>query len=219
MMTSEVFTRRSVEHLGRVLVTLLLVSGAGCNLLTPLALIMQPPKKTIPAEFDRLEGKRVLVLVWAPQETLIEYPWARLEIAQYVGDKIVASVKPIRLVSPKKVEDHIEQLYESEYDPRKIGETFKADIVVYIELLEYEMRNPNTPQLRLGTIRASVVVHDLAKGAEPSKFELEEVLARYPEKSEIGVLSKSGLEIRKLTYEKFAEYVSRKFHEYEIEIE
>ena len=183
----------------------------GCNLLTPLALVIPPPKKTVPAEFDRLAGNRVLVLVWAPQETLIEYPWARLEVAQYVGDKIAAQVKPGRIINAREDEDYLEQIYEAEYDPKRIGKKFKADIVIYLELLEFEMRNPRTPQLRRGTIRSSVVVYDLARGADPDKFELEEVVARVPEKSQIGVLNKSGLQMRKMTYEKYAELIARKF--------
>ena len=94
-----------------------------------------------------------------------------------------------------------------------------ADIVIYLELLKYEMRNPDAPQLRRGTINSSVMVYDLAQEDGPEKFELEEVWVRVPEDGSVGVMNKSGTQMRKMAYEKFAELVARKFYEYEIEME
>jgi hypothetical protein len=187
----------------------------GCNLLTPLVLFAPDPKKKVPAEFDWLSGKRVLVLVWAPQETLIEYPWARLEVAQYVGDGIAAHVKDMKTVPPKEVEDYLQRIYEIEYDPAAMGKKFEAEAVVYLELLEYEMRNPDAPQLRRGTIRSSVMVYDMTSPKEPEKFELQEITVRVPEGNDVGVMNKTGLQIRKMTYEKFADCVAKKFYEHE----
>ena len=191
---------------------------AGCNFLTGLAFVLPPPKEKVQAEFDRLPNKNVLILAWAPQETLIEYPWVRLEIARYVGDKIAAHVETAHIVDARKVHDYLERLYDADFEPKEIGKEFKADIVIYLELLQYEMRNTNAPQLRRGTINASVVVYDLTAEEDAQRFELQEVYARVPEDSQVGVLNKSGREIRKMTYEKFAELVARKFYDHEVEL-
>jgi hypothetical protein len=195
--------------------------AGGCQLLVAGAVLMGPPKQKVKAEFNRLEGKKVLILAWAEPETLIEYPYARFEVARYVGDKIQAHVPNVTVVGQREVEDYLEQLYDAEYDPEKIGKRFEAELVVYMELLEYEMRDPHTPQLYRGKIHSSVWVYDMpGKESDLDEFELEEAFAQVPEgENVVGVLDSSGLEVRKMTYEKFAELVARKFYDHEIEVE
>ena len=60
---------------------------AGCNWLIP-GVLMTEHKRTNPAEFDKLAGKRVVVLVWAEPETLFDYPHVRLELSSYIADKL-----------------------------------------------------------------------------------------------------------------------------------
>ena len=193
----------------------------GCQFLMAAAILAGPPKEKVLAEFNRLEGKKVLILVWAEPETLIEYPYARFEVARYVGDKVQAHVPGITVIDQREVEDYLEQLYDAEYDPEKTGKKFDAELVVYMELLEYSMRDPHTPQLYKGTIHSSVWVYEMhGEGEEIDEFELDEAFAQVPEgKNVVGVLDSSGLEIRKMTYEKFAELVARKFYDHEVEIE
>ena len=70
---------------------------SGCNLLTPIA-FLGPHQRKVAAEFDKLEGKRTLIMVWAEPETLFDYPHIRLELATYIGDKLVAGLKDCDLV-------------------------------------------------------------------------------------------------------------------------
>ena len=44
------------------------------------------------------------------------------------------------------------------FDPVEVGRRFKADKVIYLELLEMRMRRPEAPTLLQGRISASVAV-------------------------------------------------------------
>ena len=75
----------------------LVTTLAGCNLLIPLAM-MSKHKETIPPEFDKLAGKRVAVVVWAPQEVLFDYPFVRLELALHISNKLRTEMEEVDIV-------------------------------------------------------------------------------------------------------------------------
>src|SRR3972149_1636065 len=132
---------------------------ASCNLLTPLAVLGQHTKKISP-EFDKLAGKRVAVLVWTEPATLFDYPHSRFELATYIGDKLYAEMGQRNLatqvVDPRDVEDYLQKNLDAQIDPYAVGRQFKADFVVYLELLEFQIRDPQSPQFLRGRIQASV---------------------------------------------------------------
>ncbi|NIL98205.1 MAG: hypothetical protein GTO62_14025, partial [Planctomycetales bacterium] len=66
-----------------------------------------PGVQKVPAEFAGLEGKRTLVLVWAEPETLDQYPRARLDVANHVGDKLRAHLRDAAIIDPQVVEKHL----------------------------------------------------------------------------------------------------------------
>ncbi len=198
---------------------LLLTSLVGCNLLIPVVL-MQEHKRKVPAEFSRLEGKKTLVTIWAPPETLFDYPRVRLELTSFIADKLKAQVKDIRMVEPMKVEDHIQRSLHADTDPARLGRQFEADMVVYLELLEFQIRDPHVPDLVQARIRASVQVRDLtADPDEPQFYELTPASIVEPENGPQLMTQANVVQIRRAAYAKFAEAVARKFYVWEEIIE
>lgn len=200
--------------------TLCVLSAAacGCNLLTPLIFIGEHKRK-VPAEFDKLQGKRVLVLVWAEPETLFDYPNVRIELMSYAGDKIRAGVKDCDLVDAGRVEDFLERHLQATIDPQQTGRHFQADFVVYIELLEFQIRDISAPDLLRGRLNASVSVYDL--GADPdetSRYTLSPVEILCPQNQPMLMSSRNALLIRLQTYEQFAESVARKFYQHKVDL-
>lgn len=192
---------------------------AGCNLLVP-GILMTEHKRTNPAEFGKLVGKRVLVLVWAEPETLFDYPHVRLELSTYIADKLRAKVKDIVLVEPIEVEDRLERTLGGDAGPEQIGRHFEADMVVYLELLDFQIRDPDVPDLVQARIGASVCVHDLTVDPDDTGFyELTPVHITEPE-GEPRLMSQGNVvQVRRDAYLKFAEVVARKFYAWEEMIE
>ncbi len=194
---------------------------AACNLLTPLVLVIEPTKKVLP-EFDKLAGRRVAVLVWAQPATLFDYPHARFELATYIGDKIYSEMGQRELgtqvVDPRDVEDFIQKNIDAQIDPYAVGRQFNADYVVYLELLEFQIRDAQAPQFLRARIQASVSVHDVrAEGGSLRRYELLPVQCVHPEEAPVPLTATNAPLIREATYRKFAEMVARKFYAHTVE--
>ena len=190
------------------------LATGGCNLLIPV-IFLHPGTKKVPPEFARLEDSRTLVMVWAEPETLYDYPHVRLELASYIGDQIAAGVKGVQLVNERKVEEYLQRNPEAMVDPRQVGEHFGAEMVVYVELLEFQIRDPESPDLLQGTVRAAVRVHDLtAETDELGYQELAEVTVVCPDQAVLYTAT-APIVVRNETYKQFAEAVARKFYEHE----
>jgi len=210
-----------LKHLRWILLSLLL-SVVSCNLLTPLVFIGEHKKKVSP-EFDKLAGRRVAILVWTDPSTLFDYPYARFELATYVGDKLYAEMTRRELdtevVDPRDVEDFIQKNVNAQIYPHAVGEAFDADYVVYMEVLRFQFRNPEQPQFLRGQIHASVSVHDIR--ADPDqlrRYELAPVKCQYPDGAPVLMTATNAPLIREATYRKFAEQVARKFYEHTVEL-
>ena len=190
---------------------------SGCSWLVPLV-FLHPGTKTVPAEFAQLQGKTVAVMIWAEPETLYDYPYVRLELASYVSDKIRAHVEDVRLVDDRKVEDFVQKNPQAALEPHSVGEEFGADLVVYIELLEFQMRDPDAPALIQGRIHAAVSAYDLTADVdEPPQYELAGVETVHPDQPVLFTLTAADI-LRSETYDKFADQVARKFYAHEEEL-
>jgi hypothetical protein len=193
------------------------LATTACNWLIPIA-FLGDHKKTMPPEYDKLVGKRALILVWAPPETLFDYPYARLELASYIGDRIRAKVENADVVDPQRVEDWLLRDPDASVSPRETGTYFEADTVVYVELLEFQMRDPTAPDLLRGKLSANVAVFDLRSDAdEISRFPLAGVDVAYPDQPAI-MSAANAVTVRQQTYDAFAEKVARKFYEHQVDL-
>jgi len=193
-----------------------------CNLLTPFVVLAEHTKKISP-EFDKLAGKRVAVLVWTEPATLFDYPHVRFELATYIGDKLYAEMGQrglgTQVIDPRDVEDYLQKNLDAQIDPYAVGRKFNADYVVYLEVLEFQIRDPQTPQFLRGRIQASVSVHDLHAEREPQRrYELTPVQCVHPEDAPVLMSATNSPLIREGTYRKFAEQVARKFYEHVVEL-
>ncbi len=186
----------------------------GCNWFKGLALFLPEPQKTVPAEFAHLEGS-VAVVVWVHPETLYDYPNVRLELASHVADQIAASVRAkLSFADMMEVEQYIDRRGGRVVDPAQIGREFGTRFVVYMEILEFTLRDPFLPDLLQAKIRASVTVYDMEdKDFAPRSYDLTPVTTQVPDRPAQFSQSNAML-IRKLAYETFAGLVARKFHEY-----
>jgi len=194
----------------------------GCNWLTPLIFVGEHKQK-VAAEFDKLPNKRVLILAWVPPESLFDYPYVRFELASYVNDKLdteMASRKlSIDLVNPREVEDYLQREMASQIDPQTVGRHFHADYVVYLEVLDFQIRDPEQPQLLQGLIHASLSVHEMSSDQQASRrYELAAVRSTYPDSSALPFSANNSVHVREMTYRTFAEQVARRFYDHTVDL-
>lgn len=218
------FSRRSVGLIRRGLLCGALATAcalaAGCKELIPLFILTEHLEK-IPAEYDKLAGKKTVICVWAPQEILFDYPLLRMELAGHVADRLRTKVKDIEVVDPRKVEDYFQRTLSLSVDPTLVGREFDAAAVVYIEVTDFHIRDPEAPDVVRAKTEASVTVYDMsAESDEPRQYELQPVKAEYPEHGGAVQLTDTNVIVaRKQLYEQFGEMVSRKFYAYEADMQ
>jgi len=205
----------------------LLVAALGCcslscNWLTPIIFIGEHQKRIYP-EFDKLPKKRVAILVWTDPATLFDYPHARFELATYLSDKLSYEMEQRKLgtnvVDPRDVEDFIEKDLDARIDPEKVGHKFQTDYVIYIEILGFQVRDPDVPQFLRGRIEASVTVYDTRDDAGMmTKYELTPVTTTYPVEGPVVMTASNSPLVREGLYRMFAEEVARKFYEHMVDL-
>lgn len=203
----------------RLLVALLLCTACGCNLLTPIIFIGEHQKRVL-AEFDKLPQSKVAVHVWTEPATLFDYPHARFELGSYIADKLSFELEEreleVTVVDARDVEDFLQENVDAQVDPVLVGEKFDADWVIYVEVLRFQMRDPEEPQFIRGRISTSVVAHDMrADPGEPKKYDLAPVEAEFPIERSILASRANEIAVREGTYRLLAELVARKFYAYE----
>lgn len=195
---------------------------ASCRLLTPFIFVGEQRKKVTP-EFDKLANSRVAVLVWTDPSTLFNYQHARLELATYISCKLDAEMaqqeQNTDVVDSRDVEDFLQKKPDARIDPQAVGRKFDADYVIYLEILKFQIRDPDQPQFLRGEIHASVSVHDIrADEDQLRRYELTPVMCVYPEGAPVLINATNSPLIREQTYRKFAELVARKFYEHTVEM-
>jgi hypothetical protein len=154
---------------------------------------------------------------------LFDYPYARLELASYVGDKLQAELGQrnlaVEVVDGREVEDFLQRRPEARINPTAMGTQFQANFVIYVEVASFQIRDPDEPQFLRGRINASVSVHDVAGDArEARRFDLTPIEAVYPEEQPVLLSASNAPLVREATYRKFAELVARKFYEYTVDL-
>ncbi len=194
------------------------VLAGGCKLVaTPALMWGREPTKEVPAEWPHLQNKKVAIFVWADAETLIEHPWAQLEVAEFVAKAMQRNVAGISFVPNKRVyEFEQRQPKWVSTDPAELGDRFGAERVLLIELSQFTTREPESPHLYRGHLAANVKVYnaEFKNSAPVYKASVEAV---YPPDSP-GKWGVSEREIRRATIETFAEKVAALFYDRRVKV-
>jgi hypothetical protein len=208
------------QHHRLLILALVAVVPLGCrDLLAGLAQLGPKPKKKVAAEFNRLAGHKVLVLAWVEPGALIDYPTARFDVASHIAAHLSAHVEEIDIIDPTRVEDHLEKSYTMAHDAEEVGKKFGADMIVYVELSRFSMRDPATPHEYRGRAESSVVVYDrLVPEGENNRFELTPVRIAVPKEGPISVSRVNPTQIRRAACDELAAQVAQRFYDHEVEL-
>jgi hypothetical protein len=192
--------------------------GSGCSLIKAAAYFAHPETEKVAPEFNRLEGKQVLIYVWAEPEILWTYGKLRLDLSGYLGAYLTKHVKDVRIVDVIQVERYVEQQRVAELDPVAVGRHFKADMVLHLSIYQFSIRDPDMAHFYRGRVGASVHVYDLTTGEEPERIVLQDVKVSVPETGPVGLENTTAAMIRQMAYDAFTVEVGKKFHVWEREI-
>jgi hypothetical protein len=134
----------------------------GCGPLATIAWLIHGPEM-IPAEFDGLKGKRVAVVCLDGNS--LSGPGGEADnVAKAVAIALGKNVPDIHIVRQNEVADWLDTHGDDLTDYRDVGRGVKADMVVGIDLLSFNLHEGQT--LLRGRAKVGVKVYDMKKGGE-----------------------------------------------------
>ncbi len=119
-----------------------LVTSTGCPAMLASSIYLLQGGNYVPAECEALKGRRVVVMCRPPASNEFRHAGASRAISQRVSELLVKNVKNIDVVNPREVDEWVD---ESDWgDFRELAEAVRADLVVHIELEDFDLYKGKT---------------------------------------------------------------------------
>lgn len=164
-----------------------LLTLPGCDPRT-LLYFLQPFEPTIPAPGPSLKGKKVVVLTHLAAGAGETFSDLGRDLTREFQGALRKNVKGIRIVEADKVIDWM-SAHPSWTDPTEAGKDFEADIVIYLDVTNFEAANPKDLEMMEGTsnihIRVSEFGHPKNDKGKEQKSEPKEWDSIYEEQSDV----------------------------------
>ncbi len=120
---------------------------------------LQPNSPTIAAPGPKLEGKKVVVLTHATSASQAEFPALERDLnREFVSH--LKTVKKITLVDSEKVRTWVEG-HPKWTDPTDAARDFEADIVIFLELEQFQIQAPGDLNILQGTAKVHIQAFEL----------------------------------------------------------
>lgn len=129
---------------------------------------LQPFEPKIPAKCPSLKGKRVVILTSAAAGLRTDYLNVDREIAKKLAPILKENIKKIDLVETSKVAQWSEGK-PNWTDPTEAANAFEADIVIALEIREFQVQDPSSPGLFQGRSNINIHVVELAHPKDDKK--------------------------------------------------
>lgn len=134
-----------------------LVSSNGCASILATGIYVMQGGNMVPPECEALEGQRVVVMCRPPSSHEYRHAGASRAISKRVSELLVENVKGIDVVNPREVDNWVD---ESDWgDFRELAQAVRADMVVHVELDDFELFKGKT--LYQGHANVTVSVYDM----------------------------------------------------------
>ena len=193
---------------------------SGCNLLTyPVYILFGQTKQSVKAEYRGLTGKKIAIVVAGQPAIEFEQPYARMDLALVSAQAVSDHVKDVTFSDQDRIDRfQRESLDWYSVEISEIARKFDAEVVLYIDLIQFTTAEIDSINLLRGRIWGQVSVYDMS-AANPDSPEYEtEVQVIYPEQMPLPISDSASIAVRQNTLLMFAEELDRKFYEHKKEI-
>ncbi len=119
---------------------------------------LQPLEPKIPPPCPPLKGKRVVVLTANVAQS--DYPAIDREITDKLVPILRKEIKKIDVVDPEKVRDWA-RTKPSLTDPAEAARAFEADVVIFLEIQQFQVQTPRDLELLQGQSNIHIQVTEL----------------------------------------------------------
>jgi hypothetical protein len=192
-----------VPSLLMLLATVVVAGGCTSALATVLWVFKGP---NIPAEFDGLRGKRVVVVCRPMTSSVYANPGVAKDISRQVGLLLQRHVGGIVLVDQRKVAEWMDANTWDDYT--EVGQSLEAEMVVGIDLEHFSVYQGQT--LYQGKANFAVKVYDCQTGA--LLFEKSPPQAVYPPNRGVSTQDQQEPDFRREFVRVLSDQIARHFY-------
>jgi len=171
----------------RVLILALALTATSigaCNYIAYFGYLISPSDdQTVGAEFNKLDGNTVAILIVAGDEYVKSYDYFREQLAMVTAKELkehlddVKTIDAFRIVRYQKAHPDWNAMPEP-----KLAEQFGADYLLKVTVIDYALRLPGSATLYRGMITAEAELFDASKPHRESRvLWSQDITAAYPE--------------------------------------
>ncbi len=187
------------------------VCSAGCTAALSTAMYLMGANE-IDAEYKGFRSKKIAVVCRPVATVAFRETGAAHELAREVNRLLAERVAKIEMVDQQKVAAWIDERYDGDYSFTEAGEAFGADMVLGIELQEFNLYMGQT--LYQGTANARLVVHDMNEGGRVV-FDRELPQITWPPNGGIETSDRQESQFRRQFIRVVSDHVGRYFYRHD----
>jgi hypothetical protein len=151
-------SRRTAAWLPLLLALALVPTQSGClHLIAATGMYLWEGGNLVPADFDGLKDKKVVVFCRPPASQEFRQAGASRAIAKRVSDLLEINVPGIEVIPQKQVDNWVDENDSDDF--AELGKAVKADLIVHVELGHFELFKGKT--VYQGNADVTVSVHDV----------------------------------------------------------
>lgn len=207
-MNNRVKEKTAIRLLIVVLLTTVILSTGCVSGLTQLFYVIKG--HNIPAAFDGLEGKRVAV-VCVSDASAYGPDTLTYNVSKAVSMKLAASVKDIKVISSREIEQWIDANGWDEADFIELGNGVNADAVLAIEIGSYSIHEGQT--MYKGRSDITATVFDINQGGQVAYVHGPNHFA-FPQNGRPAIQT-SDRQFEAVYLAKLTQHIARQFHEHD----
>jgi hypothetical protein len=203
--------RRAFEQrIFAALIVAVLLPTTGCGRLLATAIYAWNGGNFVEAEFDGLESKRVVIVCRPPTSLGFRYPHADRQLARRIGSLLALNVDDIEIVNYRDVDNWADEGDGEDF--RDLAQAVEADMVVHIDLLDFELNKG--PTLYQGRAEVEISVYDMANDDAPVwEKSLGEFV--FPAVGGLPTADKSSKQFQKQYLEVLSDRIARNFYRHD----
>ena len=204
----------SMRSYGLMLMALCLLS-VGCGPMPGEKIMVD-----VQAEYLGLADQRVAVMVAADSHMLYQYPDARDNVCKAITGRIAKHVPGITTTIPDRISEfQDDNPYWINMRYGELAKKLDVDMIVLVDLIEYQTHEPGNAHLWQGLITGNIGVID-ANSMDPDNFVFQNTIsAKFPEESTVGIIDSDDETIQLGMIFLFSRDGAGLFYDHQIEID
>ncbi|MCP4713231.1 MAG: hypothetical protein GY869_31760 [Planctomycetes bacterium] len=186
----------------------------------PIYVLLGQSHTKVKAEYTGLENQKTAVIIVGQSAIDFEEPYARMDLALATEQALTEYVKGIELADQEEIQNFQRSRFDWYSLPvSDIINQFQVERLLYVELIQFTIREPESVNLLRGHIWAQLRIFEKESDTPNIPVLETEADVIFPEQGPSSYSEAARFNIRQQSIGLFALEVARKFHDHKKEVD